>query len=62
MHTMPIRMSHQEDNNDNTVPATAATPNAPNAANFTCNGWAIPDPTNRRGPLRVLSVPRIPSE
>ena len=44
------------------MPAIQATANDINAAALTAFALARPDATNRVGPTRLASVPRIPSE
>ena len=62
MHAAPTRISHGALNHASTRPATAAMPRLTIAAVNTDRGVATFDPTNRSGPARTSSVPRMPSE
>ena len=58
----PTAISHHDVVIASPSPATAATPNEINAALLTCAGLASPPAVIREGPMRSLSVPRIPSD
>ncbi len=62
MHTPPTAISHGWLTIASASPAAAATPKLTIAAVSTERGVAKRDPTNRSGPARTSSVPRIPSE
>ena len=61
MLTAPTSTNHHETRAARTRPNIPAAPKQVNAARFTAAAEASPDATNRIGPTRTLSVPRIPS-
>lgn len=58
----PRRMTHHDDSAAKAIPAIDAAANARIAARLTDLAGAKPDAVKRMGPMRLSSVPRIPSE
>ena len=62
MQAAPTAISHGALSNASASPASAATVRLTTAAVNTDRGVASREPTNRIGPARSSSVPRMPSE
>ena len=62
MHAAPTAISHGALSIASATPATAPTARLATAAASTARGAASLEPTNRKGPARSSSVPRMPSE
>ena len=55
-------MTHHDESAARAMPAIDAAANESIAARLTDSAGARPDAVNRTGPMRLSSVPRIPSE
>ena len=62
MAATPSRMTHHDESAARAIPAIDAAANESIAARFTDSAGAKPDAVKRTGPMRLSSVPRIPSE